>query len=147
MPHDTAAIRSPREDGSSHRCITPPRHRLRPGPEIQGQVGPHTVRKCIIITYAVKIQHSRTGMPGDHSCNTEVPLLPGRGPTVRSMDRPPPTGRRFRQAPTHSDESATNEDERKSNILQFHGDHHIACLLYTSPSPRDRQKSRMPSSA
>ena len=24
---------------------------------------------------------------------------------------------------------------------------HIVCLLYTSPSPRDRQKSRMPSSA
>ena len=26
-------------------------------------------------------------------------------------------------------------------------DAHITCLLYTSPSPRDRQKSRMPSSA
>ena len=26
-------------------------------------------------------------------------------------------------------------------------DHVISCLLYTSPSPRDRQKSRMPSSA
>ena len=25
--------------------------------------------------------------------------------------------------------------------------HHEICLLYTSPSPRDRQKSRMPSSA
>ena len=25
--------------------------------------------------------------------------------------------------------------------------HYIYCLLYTSPSPRDRQKSRMPSSA
>ena len=25
--------------------------------------------------------------------------------------------------------------------------HPSACLLYTSPSPRDRQKSRMPSSA
>ena len=25
--------------------------------------------------------------------------------------------------------------------------HMYACLLYTSPSPRDRQKSRMPSSA
>ena len=25
--------------------------------------------------------------------------------------------------------------------------HHSLCLLYTSPSPRDRQKSRMPSSA
>ena len=24
---------------------------------------------------------------------------------------------------------------------------HCVCLLYTSPSPRDRQKSRMPSSA
>ena len=27
------------------------------------------------------------------------------------------------------------------------GLHIQACLLYTSPSPRDRQKSRMPSSA
>ena len=26
-------------------------------------------------------------------------------------------------------------------------DHFWTCLLYTSPSPRDRQKSRMPSSA
>ena len=26
-------------------------------------------------------------------------------------------------------------------------DNEIICLLYTSPSPRDRQKSRMPSSA
>ena len=26
-------------------------------------------------------------------------------------------------------------------------EHAEACLLYTSPSPRDRQKSRMPSSA
>src|SRR5678809_1639091 len=25
--------------------------------------------------------------------------------------------------------------------------HYTSCLLYTSPSPRDRQKSRMPSSA
>ena len=25
--------------------------------------------------------------------------------------------------------------------------HFLGCLLYTSPSPRDRQKSRMPSSA
>ena len=27
------------------------------------------------------------------------------------------------------------------------GDQFFDCLLYTSPSPRDRQKSRMPSSA
>ena len=30
---------------------------------------------------------------------------------------------------------------------EAHGEHSIDCLLYTSPSPRDRQKSRMPSSA
>ena len=29
----------------------------------------------------------------------------------------------------------------------FAGDNSLSCLLYTSPSPRDRQKSRMPSSA
>ena len=29
----------------------------------------------------------------------------------------------------------------------FAGDAYLSCLLYTSPSPRDRQKSRMPSSA
>ena len=36
-----------------------------------------------------------------------------------------------------------------SAIAEKHGIPHMydACLLYTSPSPRDRQKSRMPSSA
>ena len=33
--------------------------------------------------------------------------------------------------------------EGKPNAVMFHN----VCLLYTSPSPRDRQKSRMPSSA
>ena len=32
-------------------------------------------------------------------------------------------------------------------ILALLAESHISCLLYTSPSPRDRQKSRMPSSA
>ena len=31
--------------------------------------------------------------------------------------------------------------------MQLASDISLACLLYTSPSPRDRQKSRMPSSA
>ena len=34
-----------------------------------------------------------------------------------------------------------------SNLGMFDIDEFVACLLYTSPSPRDRQKSRMPSSA
>ena len=36
-------------------------------------------------------------------------------------------------------------DPNKKNRLIFDG--YPSCLLYTSPSPRDRQKSRMPSSA
>ena len=40
----------------------------------------------------------------------------------------------------------------KPQVFQFAADStvqslHYTCLLYTSPSPRDRQKSRMPSSA
>ena len=33
---------------------------------------------------------------------------------------------------------------KRALVLSKYG---ITCLLYTSPSPRDRQKSRMPSSA
>ena len=42
----------------------------------------------------------------------------------------------------------------KSTFVEYNGkplkslsDYNWTCLLYTSPSPRDRQKSRMPSSA
>eukprot|EP01017_Pseudomicrothorax_dubius_P023851 TRINITY_DN25407_c0_g1_i1.p1 TRINITY_DN25407_c0_g1~~TRINITY_DN25407_c0_g1_i1.p1 ORF type:complete len:105 (+),score=22.22 TRINITY_DN25407_c0_g1_i1:66-380(+) len=35
-----------------------------------------------------------------------------------------------------------DEEKLKLTLIQ-----HSICLLYTSPSPRDRQKSRMPSSA
>ena len=31
--------------------------------------------------------------------------------------------------------------------VKKHHDHSVACLLYTSPSPRDKRQSRMPSSA
>ena len=36
---------------------------------------------------------------------------------------------------------------RGSSIEVLPGGQNLGCLLYTSPSPRDRQKSRMPSSA
>ena len=42
-------------------------------------------------------------------------------------------------APKHNDYSAPVS--RLNTLLPW------ICLLYTSPSPRDRQKSRMPSSA
>ena len=37
--------------------------------------------------------------------------------------------------------------EGLAKALDIDFTHHKVCLLYTSPSPRDRQKSRMPSSA
>ena len=35
----------------------------------------------------------------------------------------------------------------QQNSLYVVGDTNITCLLYTSPSPRDKRQSRMPSSA
>eukprot|EP00828_Plagiopyla_frontata_P031491 TRINITY_DN41324_c0_g1_i2.p1 TRINITY_DN41324_c0_g1~~TRINITY_DN41324_c0_g1_i2.p1 ORF type:complete len:325 (-),score=80.71 TRINITY_DN41324_c0_g1_i2:38-1012(-) len=46
-------------------------------------------------------------------------------------------------AVTYSNESKHKRLGVKNETLEKYG----ACLLYTSPSPRDRQKSRMPSSA
>ena len=39
------------------------------------------------------------------------------------------------------------EDEMKKRIEILERDKQKSCLLYTSPSPRDRTRSRMPSSA
>ena len=36
---------------------------------------------------------------------------------------------------------------RKVVFTQLYSNPHCSCLLYTSPSPRDRTRSRMPSSA
>ena len=43
--------------------------------------------------------------------------------------------------------TSNNEKDLPDAFLRRCFFHYIACLLYTSPSPRDRQKSRMPSSA
>ena len=37
--------------------------------------------------------------------------------------------------------------ERYTDLIKRVAEENKVCLLYTSPSPRDRQKSRMPSSA
>ena len=40
-----------------------------------------------------------------------------------------------------------NKDHKQSTQWRNTYAQYMTCLLYTSPSPRDRQKSRMPSSA
>ena len=42
-------------------------------------------------------------------------------------------------------DSLNKLDTERSNLVAQH--HAISCLLYTSPSPRDMRRSRMPSSA
>ena len=44
-------------------------------------------------------------------------------------------------------ECAIDEDVVECDGLDYEDQYYTGCLLYTSPSPRDRQKSRMPSSA
>ena len=50
---------------------------------------------------------------------------------------------------THIIVKFQTRSRRKHGTANFGGFIHVldGCLLYTSPSPRDRQKSRMPSSA
>ena len=48
----------------------------------------------------------------------------------------------------HADDHADDtHGEAKADDHAKEGEHHYACLLYTSPSPRDQRGSRMPSSA
>ena len=46
-----------------------------------------------------------------------------------------------------SEEAIELKNIIENNEIIFALTHNYTCLLYTSPSPRDRQKSRMPSSA
>ena len=47
----------------------------------------------------------------------------------------------------HGSETPAPCDRRVAFVSGFSGSTAMACLLYTSPSPRDRTRSRMPSSA
>ena len=66
-------------------------------------------------------------------------------------DRGIQTGPDARFYAISADMGKTFSNEGKSLVLQVRVfpplSHPRPCLLYTSPSPRDRQKSRMPSSA
>ena len=77
---------------------------------------------------------------------------------TESFEVPAPASIEIRQAPIYPPRvvmaSGPNppSQEAPNNEVVIHGspepkDPYYDCLLYTSPSPRDRQKSRMPSSA
>ena len=49
--------------------------------------------------------------------------------------------------PAQNEEFLKKLADAKINVIAMDSVPRLSCLLYTSPSPRDRQKSRMPSSA
>ena len=50
-------------------------------------------------------------------------------------------------ASIHGDRGVSSITRHSSGRHQIVFDGNMACLLYTSPSPRDKRQSRMPSSA
>eukprot|EP01017_Pseudomicrothorax_dubius_P003156 TRINITY_DN10387_c0_g1_i1.p1 TRINITY_DN10387_c0_g1~~TRINITY_DN10387_c0_g1_i1.p1 ORF type:complete len:147 (+),score=32.05 TRINITY_DN10387_c0_g1_i1:117-557(+) len=48
---------------------------------------------------------------------------------------------------SHPQKLITLDDLMNASSAEVKAEQNLGCLLYTSPSPRDRQKSRMPSSA
>ena len=64
------------------------------------------------------------------------------------IDRKPPWLRvKLGAGPKYKEVKNLVTKHRLSTVCEESHCPNIGCLLYTSPSPRDRQKSRMPSSA
>ena len=94
-------------------------------------LGSKTVRSVLALGAAGAIAAALAG------CTPDEPRsdTPGTTPSVVTGNQAPPGSVDDADGiPNSSKESATAELKD-------------TCLLYTSPSPRDRQKSRMPSSA
>ena len=81
--------------------------------------------------------------PSPESTSSSLPVVPLTAVTGDSHDPISPT-QRYHNDPHDGD--VTTEEPDKTFIDEMDVDKYV-CLLYTSPSPRDRQKSRMPSSA
>ena len=79
-------------------------------------------------------------MPRKKKTNGDQPI--GIGLTTKQMKRKKPIGNTYLL-----DIEPITDNQKKLFDSYADGKHLVACLLYTSPSPRDRQKSRMPSSA
>ena len=107
--------------------------RLRAGFPLNGARGQHALRDDIR-TRLPPLQQPARGS----ASTTRLPARGGRGPRMMSSSKSAADlGARRRAA---AEATAAMRDHQPPPELP-------PCLLYTSPSPRDRTRSRMPSSA
>ena len=59
----------------------------------------------------------------------------------------PESGKQYKEVITNSDGQRDTKEAFCDGTLRILNSNYLDCLLYTSPSPRDRTRSRMPSSA
>ena len=96
------------------------------------------------------LQHASVdSVPIDLDIYTEVTLPADKGtftlPDQQYLALPPLASNRADSRPRALTLEIGNEQQ--TYFIWNRGYSVVTCLLYTSPSPRDRQKSRMPSSA
>ena len=93
-----------------------------------------------------------TASPDPHTTGIRLPRVPQGPQGCRSRDlRARPEGEAPSDVSTHAARITPRADITRANRFPpsplFPASHLPACLLYTSPSPRDATLSRMPSSA
>ena len=124
---------------------------------------PATIRKLALLAKTPSIETKQMGVKNrmlldgqrDNMSRTQLQRLQTfRNPNTLSQIRPKKffelqegiDAFKFAFSATHVPMLPDLEDE-ETEITEAQWDSIMSCLLYTSPSPRDRQKSRMPSSA
>eukprot|EP00828_Plagiopyla_frontata_P003793 TRINITY_DN11246_c0_g1_i3.p1 TRINITY_DN11246_c0_g1~~TRINITY_DN11246_c0_g1_i3.p1 ORF type:complete len:296 (-),score=62.30 TRINITY_DN11246_c0_g1_i3:38-925(-) len=92
----------------------------------------------------------------DSDCNLEIPTQQLQEPDEQSEQQQIQPGDKKEAIEQSQELSGTNFLKPEEQVMRTHDGQEVTikvpedlqfCLLYTSPSPRDRQKSRMPSSA
>ena len=73
--------------------------------------------------------------------------LEGKGPTPKAEDRVYHKAHKMKRAAERRAATGTNRKFQTRLGGKRASDELVTCLLYTSPSPRDVEESRMPSSA
>ena len=82
-----------------------------------------------------------------HIADTSPHTVTGQEYTITLLQDKPSQRNTRKEEPITIGDVAMGDEAKSKAFMQVKKKLGKCCLLYTSPSPRDRQKSRMPSSA